>query len=49
MSTRDFARSMAVQQIGYWRHFKRNHLPRTAADSRREALWWLAQAKRYPK
>lgn len=47
MSARDFARSMAVQHIGYWQTAKRDHLPRTAAYARSEALWWLAQARRF--
>ncbi|WP_169053365.1 hypothetical protein [Falsirhodobacter xinxiangensis] len=49
MSTRDFAISLAVQQIGYWRDAKRQGLPKSAAYARAAALRLLAQAKRFPK
>lgn len=35
----------ARQHIEYWRDAKRQGLPKTAAQSRSVALWWLAKAK----
>lgn len=41
----DMCRRFALQHIGYWRDAKRKGLPKTAAENRAAALWWLAQAK----
>lgn len=41
----DMCRRFALQHIGYWRDAKRKGLPKTAAENRAAALWWLAKAK----
>lgn len=40
-STRDFARRMALQSIDHWRKAKAAGLPKSAAYSRRYALFLL--------
>lgn len=48
MSNRDWCREMARLSIAHWRSSKREQLPKSTARNRAAALWWLAQAKRFP-
>lgn len=41
-----FLRTLAIQQIGYWRDAKHQGLPNTAAHARRKALAHLVNARR---
>lgn len=38
-------RRFAALHISGWRDARRKGLPKTAAQERKAALWWLAQAK----